>query len=162
MTNMRYGSKIIHVTYSALVFLFFFPFSSFLDMFASFLCPEVLQVAILLKTKFQMKAMDSQVKSISSVQLCSERGEALIELKCIAVINANWHGCTSHGFPRVQEPSIYVSLKSAMIIVRGCWKPEIWTRRCNFQNLCAGFKPSRCCQYGGCHQVIFKSDNRIF
>ena len=58
-------------------------------MFASFLCPEVLQVAILLKTKSQMKAMDSQVKSISSVQLCSERGEALIELKCIAVINAN-------------------------------------------------------------------------
>ena len=77
------------MTFSALVFLFFFPFSSFLEMFASFLCPEVLQVAILLKTKFQMKAMDSQVKSISSVQLCSERGEALIELKCIAVINAN-------------------------------------------------------------------------
>ena len=104
---------------------------------------------------------DSQVKSISSVQLWSEGGVALIELKCIAVINANWHGCASHGFPRVQEPSIYVSLKSAMQIVGGCCKREIWTWGWNFQNLWAGFKPSRCCQYGGCHQVIFKSHNRI-
>ena len=128
-------------------------------MFASFSLSRSLTSSNTVEDKIPDETNDSQVKSISSVQLWSEGGGALIELKCIAVINANWHGCASHGFPRVQEPSIYVSLKSAMQIVGGCWKREIWTRGWNFQNLWAGFKPSRCCQYGGCHQVIFKSQN---
>ena len=131
-------------------------------MFASFSLSRSLTSSNTVEDKIPDETNDSQVKSISSVQLWSEGGVALIELKCIAVINANWHGCASHGFPRVQEPSIYVSLKSAMQIVGGCWKREIWTQGWNFQNLWAGFKPSRCCQYGGCHQVIFKSHNQIF
>ena len=76
---------IIHITYSA----YFFPFCSFLDMFASFSLSRSLTSSNTVEDKIPDETNDSQVKSISSVQLWSEGGVALIELKCIAVINAN-------------------------------------------------------------------------
>ena len=67
----------------------FFSFCFFLDMFASFSLSRSLTSSNTVEDKIPDETNDSQVKSISSVQLWSEGGVALIELKCIAVINAN-------------------------------------------------------------------------